>query len=111
MIFNVNNEEELINAFDSCKELDTIIIESGTYYLPNTLELNVSGVKVLGDENERPALDFSKTPQGINGFVIKCDNVHISNLIIQYAGHKGLLAQTNNSEILIPSEIVTAVFN
>lgn len=93
----ISNEIELVNAFKECEEGDVIVVNSGTYYLSDTLELNVNNVTVTGDKNKRPVLDFSKTQQGTNGFVVKCDDVHIDNLIIQYAGHKGLLAQTNNS--------------
>ena len=96
MNIDVTNEIELIEAFNNSKATN-INIASGVYHLKDTLFLNVSNVIIKGDEFDRPILDFSETPNGTNGLVIECDNIQVKNIIIRYAGYKGLFATTNNS--------------
>lgn len=96
MDIRVTNEIELLDSFSNIN-VSNIIISSGIYFLNDTLFLSHNNLIIEGDEFNRPILDFSKIPYGKNGLVIECDNIQLKNIIIRYAGHKGLFAKTHNS--------------
>ena len=96
MDVNVTNINELLDAFNN-KNASNINISSGIYLLEDTLLLNTNNIIIKGDECNRPILDFSRMQYGKNGVVIECNNIQFKNIIIRYAGNKGLLAKTHNS--------------
>ncbi|MGF1450747.1 MAG: right-handed parallel beta-helix repeat-containing protein [Opitutales bacterium] len=93
---------------------DTLYIRGGTYNMPSTLEIPVSGtagawVTVAGYQNEMPVLDFSVLTGG-DGIVIRQqDYVRLEGVRVEQVGESGLsgnlmrgiyINRSNNIDIL-----------
>ena len=80
-----NSYQEIQEALILAEPGDVVRLTSGTFYLKDSLSLDVSGVQVEGEGMNQTILDFSDQQSGAQGLSVTSDNVTLQDFSIQNA--------------------------
>lgn len=81
---------------------DTLHVLPGVYNYDYAVNIFSKGtadnpIYIIGDDNDRPVFDFRYQKYGENGIRLKGDNLVFKNIIVRYAGFKGVRSDLSNS--------------
>ena len=80
-----NSYQDIQEALILAEPGDVIRLTAGTFYLRDSLSLDVSGVQVEGEGMNQTILDFSDQQSGAQGLSVTSDNVTLQDFSIQNA--------------------------
>ena len=80
-----NSYQDIQEALILAEPGDVVRLTAGTFYLKDSLSLDVSGVQVEGEGMNQTILDFSDQQSGAQGLSVTSDNVTLQDFSIQNA--------------------------
>ena len=80
-----NSYHDIQEALILAEPGDVVRLTAGTFYLRDSLSLDVSGVQVEGEGMNQTILDFSDQQSGAQGLSVTSDNVTLQDFSIQNA--------------------------
>ena len=80
-----NSYQDIQEALILAEPGDVVRLTAGTFYLRDSLSLDVSGVQVEGEGMNQTILDFSDQQSGAQGLSVTSDNVTLQDFSIQNA--------------------------
>ena len=80
-----NSYQDIQEALILAEPGDVVRLTAGTFYLKDSLSLDVSGVQVEGEGMNQTVLDFSDQQSGAQGLSVTSDNVTLQDFSIQNA--------------------------
>ena len=80
-----NSYQDIQEALILAEPGDVIRLTAGTFYLRDSLSLDVSGVQVEGEGMNQTILDFTDQQSGAQGLSVTSDNVTLQDFSIQNA--------------------------
>ena len=80
-----NSYQDIQEALILAEPGDVVRLASGTFYLRDSLSLDVSGVQIEGEGMNQTILDFSDQQSGAQGLSVTSDNVTLQDFSIQNA--------------------------
>ncbi|WP_251359902.1 parallel beta-helix domain-containing protein [Kangiella sp. TOML190] len=92
-------QKTLMTQLISAKSGDIIELPAGNYSFNRSLSLNVDGVTIRGQGQDKSILSFKAQIQGAEGLIVNADNITLENFAIEDAVGDAL--KVNESENLI----------
>ena len=80
-----NSYQDIQEALILAEPGDVVRLTAGTFYLSDSLSLDVKGVQVEGEGMNQTILDFSDQQSGAQGLSVTSDNVTLQDFSIQNA--------------------------
>ena len=80
-----NSYQDIQEALILAEPGDVVRLTAGTFYLSDSLSLDVNGVQVEGEGMNQTILDFSDQQSGAQGLSVTSDNVTLQDFSIQNA--------------------------
>ena len=80
-----NSYQDIQEALILAEPGDVVRLTAGTFYLRDSLSLDVNGVQVEGEGMNQTILDFSDQQSGAQGLSVTSDNVTLQDFSIQNA--------------------------
>ena len=80
-----NSYQDIQEALILAEPGDVVRLTAGTFYLRDSLSLDVNGVQVEGEGMNQTVLDFSDQQSGAQGLSVTSDNVTLQDFSIQNA--------------------------
>ena len=80
-----NSYQDIQEAIILAEPGDVVRLTAGTFYLRDSLSLDVNGVQVEGEGMNQTILDFSDQQSGAQGLSVTSDNVTLQDFSIQNA--------------------------
>ena len=80
-----NSYQDIQEALILAEPGDVVRLTAGTFYLKDSLSLDVNGVQVEGEGMNQTILDFSDQQSGAQGLSVTSDNVTLQDFSIQNA--------------------------
>ena len=80
-----NSYQDIQEALILAEPGDVVRLTAGTFYLSDSLSLDVNGVQVEGEGMNKTILDFSDQQSGAQGLSVTSDNVTLQDFSIQNA--------------------------
>ena len=80
-----NSYQDIQEALILAEPGDVVRLTAGTFYLKDSLSLDVSGVQVEGEGMNQTVLEFSDQQSGAQGLSVTSDNVTLQDFSIQNA--------------------------
>ena len=80
-----NSYQDIQEALILAEPGDVVRLTAGTFYLRDSLSLDVNGVQVEGEGMNQTILDFSDQKSGAQGLSVTSDNVTLQDFSIQNA--------------------------
>ena len=80
-----NSYQDIQEALILAEPGDVVRLTAGTFYLKDSLSLDVSGVQVEGEGMNQTILDFSDQQSGAQGLSVTSDKVTLQDFSIQNA--------------------------
>ena len=80
-----NSYQDIQEALILAEPGDIVRLTAGTFYLKDSLSLDVNGVQVEGEGMNQTILDFSDQQSGAQGLSVTSDNVTLQDFSIQNA--------------------------